>query len=174
MLEGDEMWSKRSRKGLKDEKVLEVGRVAFRVGTAGSLWSPGGMSGKGQFRLDRVQIQRPWGRNCTWSSGGIARRPGWLQRVDGLGSEWIRSQLMQVCIPEAILRTLEGFGQRSDIVHNPFNRWLQPPVLPITAHLYTHQLTHPIIPAAPAQTYYLLSPWYHLALFQVIEIEETG
>ena len=26
MLEGDEMWSKRSRNGLKDEKVLEVGK----------------------------------------------------------------------------------------------------------------------------------------------------
>lgn len=111
MLEGDEMWSKRSRNGLKDEKVLEVGRGCILCTHIGELYGAlGACLGKGNSDLTECKYKGP--------EAGIA--PGVLQElqgdqggwrgVDGLGSEWIRSQLVEVCILRGYFEDLGGFG----------------------------------------------------------------
>lgn len=102
MLEsGKRYGKKKAEKGL--EGFWEWRGVIISTGTLGRSLNTRGMSGGGCAKALRQE--------CTWSVGGIARRQGGWRgvRVDqGLNHTSKFS--------EAILRILEGFQWRSDII----------------------------------------------------------
>lgn len=119
MLEGDEMWSKRSRNGLKDEKVLEVGKGCILCRHIREFMEPWGhvweraiqTRQSANAKALRQELHLEFWRNCKETKGG------W-RGVDSLGSEWIRSQLLRVCILRGCFEDLGGYG--AEKLHCPY------------------------------------------------------
>lgn len=78
-----------------------------QLGVYGAL---GACLGKGNSDLTECKYKGPEAGIAPGVLEELQGDQGGCRGVDGLGSEWIRSQLMQVCIFRGYFEDLGGFG----------------------------------------------------------------